>query len=739
MNGKKIFSVFAVAMIAILMLGTMPASVFAAGWTQDVSDPDPNWTPIAMLNNTTDGVWDGANTVTGTTPIGQFDIMYEQWVLGSHFEYADKIVGEEGHWGECPEGYTVDPDNIAQCRKLIADGYWDYKPRIIDVPAHYGDCPAGYDVDPNDEAWCTKLISEGYWDYQPRIVDVPAHYGDCPTDYSVDPGNEAQCRKLITEGYWDYKAKIVDVPAHWGECPVGFEVDPDNPAKCRQLITEGYWDHQCTPGACPEDQVFTASHRIDTDWEVGYYGSGCGINCTVENKFFTGQSGRWGWYHRFFNYEETFTVTFDYGKSSDPHKCHRPTGDSLGVPSWAMNEFNAQFPEWVYPEEVCIDVWIPPVYDYVNRPWIPDTYKCPDGYSENGNLSSQSVSCPPPPLPCKKWIDAVYDYKPRPWIPATYKCPDGYSVDPDDATQCRKYIDAVYDTKPREWIPATYKCPDGYSVDPDDATQCRKYIDAVYDYKPREWIPETYVCPEGYEEGVDPNRPDDCAKLVDDSHMIYKIETFYIQMPPGPRVFPCATCGSHKAELGGLVFIRAARCDGEPTRCENPKPYYTGYWDQYFALMFGPIKIEPTVSTDILGQTWYSITVPAWLTFDPKVNQKDDIWAKLFGFYLVDKDGKVIDPSVVNYFNGACACSNWWNLTFVDDMGTTDTKDDTFKMTVYDCFKNANEVTDFIVNEYYPRFMTSEADWMTVYREIVVPQWVVGPDPVTIGLPKPEK
>jgi hypothetical protein len=38
---------------------------------------------------------------------------------------------------------------------------------------------------------------------------------------------------------------------------------------------------------------------------------------------------------------ETFgPITFQYDKSSDPNHCHRPTGSSLGVPSWAESEFN---------------------------------------------------------------------------------------------------------------------------------------------------------------------------------------------------------------------------------------------------------------------------------------------------------------------------------------------------------------------------------------------------------------
>jgi hypothetical protein len=729
---NKIFCTFSTALIFVMLMGLnpIPASA-AAGWTQDVNQTD--WTIVDMSNSTIpDATLDPITGIVSGTGSGKFDINYEQWVVGNHFEYADKVIGQEGHWGECPEGYTVDPDNEAQCRKLITEGYWDYKPRIIDVPAHYGDCPAGYDVDPNDEAWCTKLIAEGYWDFQPRIIDVPAHYGDCPADYTVDPDNEAQCRKLITEGYWDYKDKIVDVPAHWGECPAGYEVDPDNPAKCRKLITEGYWDKQCTPGECPQDQVFTASHRIDTDWEWGYYWGSCGAGCTVDNDWRNGDRGR-GWYHRFLNYEETFTVTFDYGKSSDPHKCHRPTGSSLGIPSWAMSEFNAQFPEWIYPEEVCIDVWIPPVYDYVDRPWIPDTYKCPDGYSEDGGLSStQSVSCPPPPLPCKKWIDAVYDYKPRPWIPATYKCPDGYDVDPDNPTQCRKYIDAVYDIKPREWIPDTYKCPDGYDVDPDNPTQCRKYIDAVYDIKPREWIPDTYVCPEGYTEGSDPEYPDRCAKMVDDSYMDTMTITYYIEVEPETMVFPCALCvgftDETQVDSNTVVLSRASECDGEPTNCEAPIPSYYMWWtNESYHLMAAGGEIKPTVVTNFQGVYYiYSALADDLGTYSPA----NPIAG---GFWFEDGAGNVLGSPTVRLFNGSCGLSNFWGLV----------NEDGKSMTVYGSYKIANLVADFVTDEWNTKVLGKTydnkadrlVDWWVAYLTVVVPQWKVGPLPVTIQLP----
>ena len=61
-----------------------------------------------------------------------------------------------------------------------------------------------------------------------------------------------------------------------------------------------------------------------------------------------------GWHLRY------FTVTFDYGKSNDPNKCHRPTASSLNIPSSLRNEFNREFDEWV--NASCTDgYWTDPV------------------------------------------------------------------------------------------------------------------------------------------------------------------------------------------------------------------------------------------------------------------------------------------------------------------------------------------------------------------------------------------
>lgn len=52
--------------------------------------------------------------------------------------------------------------------------------------------------------------------------------------------------------------------------------------------------------------------------------------------------------------DESFgPITFTYDKVENPvSSCHRPTGSSLGVPSWAMSDYNSDNPEWKYPIDV---------------------------------------------------------------------------------------------------------------------------------------------------------------------------------------------------------------------------------------------------------------------------------------------------------------------------------------------------------------------------------------------------
>jgi hypothetical protein len=102
--------------------------------------------------------------------------------------------------------------------------------------------------------------------------------------------------------------------------------------------------HGSTPppvcyGDCPTNQVFTADRFVCPS---GY------SHVSTQHPGYCYKGGSPDWPDDYkLGTTETFTVTFDYGKSSDPSKCHRPAGSSLGVPSWAMSEFNSDFDEWV--------------------------------------------------------------------------------------------------------------------------------------------------------------------------------------------------------------------------------------------------------------------------------------------------------------------------------------------------------------------------------------------------------
>jgi len=125
------------------------------------------------------------------------------------------------------------------------------------------------------------------------VTDTPAHteYREwidttykCPSEDSAYTHNSSQdslhCKRELN-GHWKYANKIVDVSAHWG-----------------------VWsDGECHPhpsSTCQERQIPAVTHT-----------------------------------------DSFGPIDVQYGtKSEDPNHCHRPTGESLGVPSWAMNEFN---------------------------------------------------------------------------------------------------------------------------------------------------------------------------------------------------------------------------------------------------------------------------------------------------------------------------------------------------------------------------------------------------------------
>lgn len=97
--------------------------------------------------------------------------------------------------------------------------------------------------------------------------------------------------------------------------------------------------------ACPTE-TFTASRVVYGSWGGWEYGE-----CSWEDENQGTCEDKWvhtwhgGHSERRYRAETTETfgpISVPYGeKSEDPNHCHKPTGESLGVPSWAMSDFNA--------------------------------------------------------------------------------------------------------------------------------------------------------------------------------------------------------------------------------------------------------------------------------------------------------------------------------------------------------------------------------------------------------------
>lgn len=105
------------------------------------------------------------------------------------------------------------------------------------------------------------------------------------------------------------------------------------------------------------------------------------------------------------NPSESFTKTFKYNKSNDPNKCHRPTAQSQGVPTWAISQFN-QLPEWRYD---LINICISPSPSVTPSPTPdPSTSPSPSSTPEPSQTPEPSVT------PTPECDDEVCDETPTP-------------------------------------------------------------------------------------------------------------------------------------------------------------------------------------------------------------------------------------------------------------------------------------------------------------------------------------
>jgi hypothetical protein len=150
-----------------------------------------------------------------------------------------------------------------------------------------GDCPE-VTFSSSHYIYTDKVIDEeGHYVYADKIVDVTGHYGDCPNGYSVYSNDSTKCRKNSNPH------TIIDRPyinATY-KCPNGYQSSGNT---CRKWVDPTY--------KCPS----------------GYESSLGYDNCRKT---------------------ETFSKTFKYNEG-EGNQCDRPSAQSLGIPSWAVDDFN---------------------------------------------------------------------------------------------------------------------------------------------------------------------------------------------------------------------------------------------------------------------------------------------------------------------------------------------------------------------------------------------------------------
>ena len=168
---------------------------------------------------------------------------------------------------------------------------------------------------------------------------------------------------------------------------------------------------------------------------------------------------------------ETFgPITVQYGlRSQDPNHCHRPNGQDLGVPSWAMHDYNDDLPEHL-DKIVTLGYWIDPV---CRAPILG----CMDPLALNYNAAAEvdDGSCQFPYQVCSMTGDWVFADATA-WaleseggtLEVRTVCYNEYDAQ-DGTTVCNRYCEAEHRPYVPEPIPGCMN-PDAINYDP-GATQ----------------------------------------------------------------------------------------------------------------------------------------------------------------------------------------------------------------------------------------------------------------------------
>lgn len=217
--------------------------------------------------------------------ISFFFLLLISFFVGSLYAPVTNATFSNGKWGSWTDTSACIPS--ADCG--TTNGSKSQSRTCVPDNGCNSECSLAHQV-------CDQGCPSVTWSDSHQVTDVAAHWGDCPSGYTVDPHHNDKCKKWIDDVYdWRYADKYKS-GGNW-YCPSSdssyTSTNSSKPCKRWVKVNNGYTDY------------------VNRPW----------IPATTHT--------------------ETFgPITFAYIKSNDQNHCHRPTGTSLGVPSWAMSNFN---------------------------------------------------------------------------------------------------------------------------------------------------------------------------------------------------------------------------------------------------------------------------------------------------------------------------------------------------------------------------------------------------------------
>jgi len=152
------------------------------------------------------------------------------------YEDTCRKVSVEAHWGICPEGYEVDPENESQCRQWVEPvyscpsvnwKYWWFGWHEFNVRYEKSEDPTKcHRPSDNDlknvygmSNWEKGEFKEDNSEWKDANIDVAGHY-------------------IYEDRPWiDTEYEYADKVTNWLDCPAEWEVDPEDETLCRQKET----------------------------------------------------------------------------------------------------------------------------------------------------------------------------------------------------------------------------------------------------------------------------------------------------------------------------------------------------------------------------------------------------------------------------------------------------------------------------------------------------------------------